>query len=31
MLHGIFLKDAAARMELFTVLGLQRQIGAQGT
>jgi GTP cyclohydrolase I len=29
-LHGIFLKDAAARMELFTVLGLPRQIGAQG-
>lgn len=29
-LHGLFLKDAAARMELFTVLGLQRQIGAQG-
>jgi GTP cyclohydrolase IA len=30
MLHGIFLKDPAARMELFTVLGLQRHIGAQG-
>jgi GTP cyclohydrolase I len=29
-LHGLFLKDAAARMELFTVLGLQRNIGAQG-
>jgi GTP cyclohydrolase IA len=29
-LHGIFLKDPAARMELFTVLGLQRHIGAQG-
>jgi GTP cyclohydrolase I len=29
-LHGIFLKDPAARMELFTVLGLPRQIGAQG-
>jgi GTP cyclohydrolase IA len=29
-LHGIFLKDAAARMELFTVLGLQRQHGAPG-
>jgi GTP cyclohydrolase IA len=29
-LHGLFLKDAAARMELFTVLGLQRHIGAQG-
>jgi GTP cyclohydrolase I len=30
-LHGIFLKDPAARMELFTVLGLQRHIGAQGS
>ena len=29
-LHGLFLKDAAARMELFTVLGLERHIGAQG-
>lgn len=29
-LHGIFLKDAAARMELFTLIGLKRQIGAQG-
>ena len=29
-LHGIFLKDPAARMELFTVLGLPRHIGAQG-
>jgi GTP cyclohydrolase I len=29
-LHGLFLKDAAARMELFTVLGLQRHIGASG-
>jgi GTP cyclohydrolase I len=29
-LHGIFLRDPAARMELFTVLGLQRHIGAQG-
>jgi GTP cyclohydrolase I len=28
-LHGIFLKDPAARMELFTVLGLERHIGAQ--
>ena len=28
-LHGLFLKDAAARMELFTVLGLPRHIGAQ--
>jgi GTP cyclohydrolase I len=30
MLHGLFLKDAAARMELFTLIGLPRQIGAQG-
>ncbi|HXK17296.1 MAG TPA: GTP cyclohydrolase I FolE [Polyangiaceae bacterium] len=29
-LHGIFLKDPASRMELFTVLGLERHIGAQG-
>ena len=29
-LHGLFLKDPAARMELFTVLGLQRHIGGQG-
>ncbi len=29
-LHGLFLKDPAARMELFTVLGLPRHIGAQG-
>jgi GTP cyclohydrolase IA len=29
-LHGIFLKDAASRMELFTLIGLKRQIGAQG-
>jgi GTP cyclohydrolase I len=29
-LHGSFLKDPATRMELFTVLGLQRHIGAQG-
>jgi len=27
-LHGIFLKDAAARMELFTLIGMQRHIGA---
>ena len=27
-LHGIFLKDAAARMELFTLIGLKREIGA---
>jgi GTP cyclohydrolase I len=30
MLHGIFLKDAAARMELFTLIGLKRQIGGSG-
>jgi GTP cyclohydrolase I len=29
-LHGLFLKDAAARMELFTLIGLRRQIGAGG-
>jgi GTP cyclohydrolase IA len=29
-LHGLFLKDAAARMELFTLIGLKRQIGGQG-
>ncbi|HEY6080474.1 MAG TPA: GTP cyclohydrolase I FolE [Polyangiaceae bacterium] len=29
-LHGLFLKDPAARMELFTVLGLPRHIGGQG-
>lgn len=29
-LHGIFLNDAAARMELFTLIGLKRQIGGQG-
>ena len=29
-LHGSFLKDPATRAELFTVLGLQRHIGAQG-
>ncbi|HVY30322.1 MAG TPA: GTP cyclohydrolase I FolE [Polyangiaceae bacterium] len=30
-LHGIFLKDAAARMELFTLIGMQRHIGANST
>jgi GTP cyclohydrolase I len=30
-LRGIFLKDSAARMELLTLLGLQRQIGSSGT
>ncbi len=29
-LHGIFLNDSAARMELFTLIGLKRQIGGQG-
>jgi len=29
-LHGIFLNDPAARMELFTLIGLKRQIGGQG-
>lgn len=27
-LHGIFLQDAAARMELFTLIGMPRQIGS---
>ena len=30
-LHGIFLKDAAARMELFTLIGMPRHIGATST
>lgn len=29
-LHGIFLNDAAARMELLTLIGLKRQIGGHG-
>lgn len=29
-LHGIFLKDPAARMELFTLIGLRRGIASQG-
>jgi GTP cyclohydrolase I len=29
-LHGLFLLDAAARMELLTLIGLKRQIGGQG-
>lgn len=29
-LHGLFLQDAAARMELFTLIGLKRQIGGGG-
>jgi GTP cyclohydrolase IA len=27
-LHGVFLKNAASRMELFTLIGLKREIGA---
>jgi GTP cyclohydrolase I len=30
-LKGVFLEDAAARMELFTLIGMRRQIGAAGT
>jgi GTP cyclohydrolase I len=29
-LHGLFLKDAASRMELFTLIGLRRGIASQG-
>lgn len=29
-LHGLFLLDSAARMELLTLIGLKRQIGSQG-
>lgn len=29
-LHGLFLLDSAARMELLTLIGLKRQIGGQG-
>ncbi len=29
-LHGLFLQDSAARMELLTLIGLKRQIGSQG-
>jgi GTP cyclohydrolase IA len=29
-LHGLFLLDAAARMELLTLIGMKRQIGGQG-
>jgi len=29
-LHGLFLRDAAARMELFTLIGLRRQIASHG-
>ena len=27
-LHGVFLNDPASRMELFTLIGLKREIGA---
>lgn len=30
-LHGVFLLDSAARMELLTLIGLKRQIGGQGS
>jgi GTP cyclohydrolase IA len=30
-LHGLFLADAAARMELFTLIGLPRNIASQGS
>lgn len=29
-LHGVFLSDSAARMELLTLIGMPRQIGAAG-
>ena len=29
-LHGIFLHDSAARMELFTLVGMHKQIAASG-
>ncbi len=29
-LHGLFLVDAAARMELFTLIGMKRSIGGHG-
>jgi GTP cyclohydrolase IA len=29
-LHGLFLLDAAARMELFTLIGMRRQLGSAG-
>jgi len=29
-LHGVFLKDSAARMELLTLIGMQRDIGRNG-
>lgn len=30
-LHGVFLNDPAARMELFTLVGMHRQIGGAGS
>jgi GTP cyclohydrolase I len=30
-LHGLFLLDAAARMELLTLIGMKREIGGQGS
>jgi len=30
-LHGLFLKDPASRMELFTLIGLRRGIASQGS
>jgi len=30
-LHGVFLHDSASRMELFTLVGMPRQIGGAGT
>jgi GTP cyclohydrolase I len=30
-LHGVFLSDSAARMELFTLIGMHRQIGGAGS
>ena len=30
-LHGLFLIDAAARMELFTLIGMRRQLGSAGS
>jgi GTP cyclohydrolase IA len=30
-LHGLFLQDAAARMELLTLIGMKRDIGSRGT
>jgi GTP cyclohydrolase IA len=30
-LHGVFLADSAARMELLTLIGMKREIGGQGS